>query len=48
MAGQLRLEQNRWQNHALLQGDIDGNGKNDFEVMLTEPVQFSASNLILT
>ena len=48
VAGQLRLEQNRWQNHALLQGDIDGNGKSDFEVMLTGPVQFSASNLILT
>jgi len=46
-AGQLRLEQNRRQNHALLQGDLDGNGSSDFEVMLMGPVQFSASNLIL-
>jgi hypothetical protein len=48
VAGQLRLEQNRWQNHALLQEDIDGNGKSDFDVMLMGPVQFSASNLILS
>jgi serralysin len=47
-AGQLRLEQNRRQNHALLQGDLDGNGTSDFEVMLMGPVQFSASNLILS
>ena len=47
VAGQLRLEQNRRQNHALLQGDLDGNGSSDFEVMLMGPVQFSASNLIL-
>jgi len=46
-AGQLRIQQNQWQNHALLQGDIDGNGRSDFEVMLMGPVQFSASNLIL-
>lgn len=47
-AGQLRLEQNRWQTNALLQGDLDGNGTSDFEVMLMGPVQFSASNLILS
>ncbi len=47
-AGQLRMQQNRGQNDILLQGDTDGNGKSDFEVMLMGPFLFSASNLILT
>ena len=47
-AGQLRIQRNLGQNHALLQGDIDGNGRSDFKVMLMGPIQFSASNLILS
>ncbi|WP_216910817.1 M10 family metallopeptidase C-terminal domain-containing protein [Synechococcus sp. CCY 0621] len=47
-AGQLRIQQNRGQNDILLQGDTDGNGKSDFEVMLMGPLLFSASNLILS
>lgn len=47
-AGQLRIQKTRGQNYSLLQGDTDGNGKSDFEVMLMGPLLFSPSNLILS
>ncbi|MGB7564527.1 MAG: hypothetical protein WBM08_07215 [Prochlorococcaceae cyanobacterium] len=45
-AGQLRIDLSP-RNYAFLQGDIDGNGKTDFEVMLLGVASFSGSNLLL-
>lgn len=45
-AGQLRIDLTP-SRHALLQGDVDGNGKPDFEVMLLGVDLFTRSNLLL-
>ncbi len=45
-AGQLRIDVSPFR-HALLQGDVDGNGKPDFEVKLLGVDLFARSNLLL-
>jgi serralysin len=45
-AGQLRIDLSP-RNYAFLQGDIDGNGRTDFEVMLLGVASFSGSKLLL-